>query len=92
MVSVLASSANDRGIEPWLDPTEDYEIGIYCFSAKHAAFKEKEQTGWLGIGIMCPKWGDMSTHGLVSVSYLYKNPTKRVGLVQSRPHHSLIEN
>jgi hypothetical protein len=29
---------------------------------------------------------------VVSVSLLYANPTKRVGLVQSGPHHHLIEN
>jgi hypothetical protein len=28
------------------------------------------------------EWGDMSVRGLVSVSYHYKNSTKRVGLVQ----------
>jgi hypothetical protein len=27
--------------------------------------KEKEQTGWLGIRIMCPKWSDMSTRRLL---------------------------
>jgi hypothetical protein len=56
MVSVLASSAVDRGFEPWLVKTKDYEIGICCFSAKHAAFNlgERAKTGWLGIRIMCP--------------------------------------
>ena len=42
MVSVLASSAVDRGFEPWSGQTKDYKIGICCFSA------------WLGIRIMCP--------------------------------------
>jgi hypothetical protein len=28
----------------------------------------------------------------VAVSQLYKNPTQRVGLEQSGPHHHLIEN
>jgi hypothetical protein len=37
MVSVLASSAVDRGFEPWSGQTKDYKIGICCFSAKHAA-------------------------------------------------------
>jgi hypothetical protein len=36
MVSVLASSAVDRGFEPRSGQTKDYEIGICCFSAKHA--------------------------------------------------------
>jgi hypothetical protein len=33
MVSVLASGAVDRGIEPWSGETKDYTIGI-CLS-KH---------------------------------------------------------
>jgi hypothetical protein len=36
MVSVLTSSAVDRGFEPWSGQTKDYKIGICCFSAKHA--------------------------------------------------------
>jgi hypothetical protein len=30
MVSVLASSAVDRGLEPQLGKTKDYKIGICC--------------------------------------------------------------
>jgi hypothetical protein len=52
MVSVLASSAVDRGFEPGSDQAKDYKIGICCFSAKHAALRRK--TGWLRIRIMCP--------------------------------------
>ena len=37
MVSVLASSAIDRGFEPQSGPTKDYKIGMCSFSAKHAA-------------------------------------------------------
>jgi hypothetical protein len=37
MVSVYASSAVDRGFEPRSCQTKDYEIGICCFSSKHAA-------------------------------------------------------
>jgi hypothetical protein len=37
MVSVLASSAVDRGFEPQSGQTKNYKIGICCFSAKHAA-------------------------------------------------------
>jgi hypothetical protein len=43
MISVLASSVVDRGFEPRSGQTKDYKIGICSFSAKHAAFKEKEQ-------------------------------------------------
>jgi hypothetical protein len=36
MVSVLGSSAVDRGFEPRSGQTNDYKIGMCCFSAKHA--------------------------------------------------------
>ena len=35
--------------------------------------------------LICPRT-------VVSLNYHYKNQTKRVGLVQSGPHHHLIEN
>jgi hypothetical protein len=44
MVSVLASSVVDRGFEPRLGQTKDCEIGICCFSAKHAALRRKSKT------------------------------------------------
>jgi hypothetical protein len=65
MVSVLASSAVDREFEPRSGQTKDYEIRICFFSAKQAALGRKSKTGWLGIRIMCPSWGDMSIHGLL---------------------------
>ena len=46
MVSVLASSAVDRGFELRLGQTKDYNIGICCFSAKHAALW-KNSKDWL---------------------------------------------
>jgi hypothetical protein len=46
MVSVLASSAVDRGFEPRLGQTKDYIIGICCFSAKHATLRRKSKD-WL---------------------------------------------
>ena len=46
MVSVLTSSAVDRGLEPRSGQTKDYNIGIYCFSAKHAALSRKSKD-WL---------------------------------------------
>jgi hypothetical protein len=44
MVSVLASSAVDRGFI--LGKTRNYNIGICCFSAKHAALRRKSK-GWV---------------------------------------------
>jgi hypothetical protein len=46
MVSVLVSSAVDRGFEPRSGQTKDYKIGICCLSAKHAALRSKSKD-WL---------------------------------------------
>jgi hypothetical protein len=46
MVSMLASSAIDRGFEPRSGQTKDYKIGICCLSAKHAALRKKSED-WL---------------------------------------------
>jgi hypothetical protein len=48
MVSVLALSVVDPGIEPWLGQTKDCKIGICCFSAKHTALwrKSKDWLAW----------------------------------------------
>ena len=54
MVSVLASSAVDRGFEPRSGQTKDYKIGICSFSAKHAALMSKSKD-WLARNQkMCP--------------------------------------
>ena len=37
IVSVLASSAVDRGFEPRAGQTKDYKIGFCCFTAKHVS-------------------------------------------------------
>jgi hypothetical protein len=46
MVSVLASSAVDRGFEPRSGQIKDYNIGICCFSTKHAVLRRKDKD-WL---------------------------------------------
>jgi hypothetical protein len=46
MVSVLASSAVDRGFLPRSGQTKDYKIGICYFSAKHATLRRKSKD-WL---------------------------------------------
>ena len=63
MVSVLASSAVDRGFELWLGQTKDYKICICCFSAKHAPLMNKTND-WLDRDHVS-EWGDMSTHALL---------------------------
>jgi hypothetical protein len=65
MVSVLASSAVDRGLEIWSGQTKDYDIGICCFSAKHAALRRKNKD-WLARNQNnVSEWSDMSTRGLL---------------------------
>ena len=61
MVSVLASSAVDRGFEPRSGQTKDNKIGICCFSAKHTVIRRKS-TDWLALNPnSVSEWGDMST-------------------------------
>ena len=43
MVGVFASSAEGRGFDPRPGQTKDFNIGIYCFSAKHAALSSKSK-------------------------------------------------
>ena len=65
MVSVLVSSEVDRGLEPRSGKTKDYEIGICCFSAKHAALRRKSKD-WLARNQNnVSEWSDMSTAGLL---------------------------
>ena len=65
IVSVLASGAVDYGFEPWLGTTEEYEIGICCFSTKHVALrsKNKDWLAWNQNNVS--KWSNMSISGLL---------------------------
>ena len=64
MVSVLALSAVDRGFDPRSHQTEDYKIGICCFSAKYAALRSKSKD-WLARNQNnVSEWSDMSIRGL----------------------------
>jgi hypothetical protein len=65
MVSVLVLTAVDRGFEPRSGQIEDYEIGICCFSAKHAALKRKSKDLLARNHHNLSEWGDMSIHGLM---------------------------
>ena len=65
MVNVLASSAIDRGFEPWSGQTKNYEFGICCFSTKHAALRRRSDN-WLGRNQNnVLEWSDMSIYGLL---------------------------
>jgi hypothetical protein len=68
MVSILASSAVDRVLEPQSDQTKDYKIGVCCFSAKHVALRRKSKDWLTRNQDNVSEWSDMSTRGLVSVS------------------------
>ena len=65
MVSMLASSGVDRGFESRSGQTEDYKIGICCFSTKHAALRRKSKD-WLAQNQdNVSEWGDVSICGLL---------------------------
>ena len=65
MVSVLASSAVDRGFNPRLGETKDYKISMCCFSAKHAALRRKSKDWWARNQDNVSEWVDMSICGLL---------------------------
>ena len=65
IVRMLASSAPDRGFEPRSGQTKDYNIGIWCLSAKHAALKIKRKD-WLARNQdNVSEWVDMFIRGLL---------------------------
>ena len=65
VVSVLASGAVDRGFEPRSGQTKDLNIGIGCFSAKHAAIRITSKD-WLARNQDDMfEWGGMSISGLL---------------------------
>jgi hypothetical protein len=60
MVSVLASSAVDHGFESRSGQTKDYQIGMCCFTANHAALRRKSKD-WLARNQgNVSEWSDMS--------------------------------
>ena len=65
MVSMLASSAVDRGFKSQSGQIKDYEIGTCCFSAKHTALKIKSKDWFLQNQDNVSVWSNMSTHGLL---------------------------
>jgi hypothetical protein len=50
--------------EPRSGQTKDYEIGICCFSAKHAALRRKSKDGLAQNQDNVSEWSNMSIHGL----------------------------
>jgi hypothetical protein len=65
MVSVLSSSAIERGFEARSGQSKDYKIGICSISAKHALLRRKNRD-WLARNEdNVSEWGDMSIRGLL---------------------------
>ena len=65
MVSVLASSAVNRGFEPRSGKTKDYNIDICGFSVKHTAIRSKSKD-WLAQNHNnISEWGNISIRGLL---------------------------
>jgi hypothetical protein len=65
MISVLASSAIDRGFEPRSGQAKYFKIGIWCFSANHTTLRRKSQD-WLAWNQdNVSECGDMSIHRLL---------------------------
>jgi hypothetical protein len=65
MVSVLVSSALDRGFQPRSGQTKDYKISMCFFSAKHAALRKKSKDWLVRNRDNVSEWGDMSIRGLL---------------------------
>lgn len=63
--SVLASGEVDHGFELRYSQTRDYEIGVWCFSTKHASLSSKNYD-WLAYNQdNVSKWSDKSTSELL---------------------------
>jgi hypothetical protein len=63
MVSVLATIVVDPELTLPSGQTKDYEIGICCFYAKHAAVRGKNKYWVARNQIDVSEWSDMSVHG-----------------------------
>ena len=64
MVSMLTTSVVDLDFEPRSGQAKDYEIGICCFSAKHAALRSKSIDWLTRDSNNVFKWSGMYNHGL----------------------------
>ena len=65
MVRVLDSSVVDRRIELWSGYPKGYEIGMRCFSAKHAALRRKSKNWLARDQNKVFEWTDMFARGLL---------------------------
>ena len=65
MVTILASSAVDRGFEHRSGQPKHYKICICCFSARNAELRRKNKDWLVRNQDNVSKWGDMSIRGLL---------------------------
>ena len=65
MVSVLASSVVDRWFESRSGQTKDYNIGMCCFYAKHAALSRKDKDWLTRNQNNVSEWSDISIRRLL---------------------------
>jgi hypothetical protein len=65
MISVLASNVVDCGFDPRSGQTKDYNIGICCFSTKHATLRRKSKDWLTRNQDNVSEWGDLSIRGLL---------------------------
>ena len=54
-----------RGFEPRSGQTKDYNIGIWCFSPKHATLRRKNKDWSARNPNNVSEWSDMRTRGLL---------------------------
>ena len=85
MVSVLASSAIDRLFE-----TIQLVFVASPLRTQHSG--ERANTGCIGIRIICPSGATCPSADCYFSELALKKKNKRVGLVESGPHHHFIEN
>jgi hypothetical protein len=65
MVSVLALSAVDHGLNPRSGQTIDYNIGIRCFFGYHVSLRNKIKDWFACNQENVSEWGEMSFRGLL---------------------------
>ena len=85
----VASCVRSR-VRAQIGQMRDYNIGICCFSAKHAAFRRKSKDCFSRNQDNVSEWRHVYPRVIVSVSQHYKNPTNHVDQIQNGPHHHLI--
>ncbi len=65
MVSMFTLSEVDRGFDSWSGKTQDYKIGICCYSTKQAALSSKSIDWFAQNQNNVSEWSYMSTSRLL---------------------------